>query len=53
MTDEVAEIEARIRVLRAEERIGLIRALIADLEGPGTIESNKLGWKKPEGATAS
>jgi putative addiction module component (TIGR02574 family) len=34
MSDDVAEIEAKIRALRPQERIELIRALIADLDGP-------------------
>jgi putative addiction module component (TIGR02574 family) len=34
MADDVAEIEAKIRALSAEEKAGLIRALIADLDGP-------------------
>jgi putative addiction module component (TIGR02574 family) len=34
MVDGVAEIEARIRALNAEERAGLIRTLLADLDGP-------------------
>ena len=34
MSDEVAEIEAKIRSLSAEEKAELIRALIADLDGP-------------------
>ena len=34
MADDVAEIEAKIRALSAEERAELIRTLIADLDGP-------------------
>ena len=34
MVDGVAEIEAKIRALSAEARAGLIRALLADLDGP-------------------
>jgi len=34
MADDVAEIEARIRALSAEERAELIRVLIADLDRP-------------------
>jgi len=34
MSDDVAEIEAKIRSLSAEEKTELIRALIADLDGP-------------------
>lgn len=34
MADDVGDIEAKIRALSAEERAGLIRALIADLDGP-------------------
>jgi putative addiction module component (TIGR02574 family) len=34
MSDEVAEIEAKIRSLSTEEKAELIRALIADLDGP-------------------
>ena len=34
MTTEIAEIEARIRSLRPEDRADLIRALIAELDGP-------------------
>jgi putative addiction module component (TIGR02574 family) len=34
MSSAVAEIEARIRSLSAAERVELIRALIADMDGP-------------------
>jgi putative addiction module component (TIGR02574 family) len=34
MSDGVAEIEAKIRSLSPEEKAELIRALIADLDGP-------------------
>lgn len=34
MSDVVAEIEAKIRSLSAEERADLIRALIGELDGP-------------------
>ncbi len=34
MADDVADIEAKIRALGAEEKAELIRALIADLDGP-------------------
>jgi putative addiction module component (TIGR02574 family) len=34
MADDVAEIEAKIRALGVDERAALIRALIADLDGP-------------------
>jgi len=34
MADALAEIEAKIRMLSAEEKVELIRALIADLDGP-------------------
>jgi len=34
MGEDVAEIEAKIRALSAEERAELIRSLIADLDGP-------------------
>jgi putative addiction module component (TIGR02574 family) len=34
MADDVAEIEAKVRALSAEERAELIRSLIADLDGP-------------------
>ena len=34
MAEDIAEIEARIRALSAEERAELIRSLIADLDGP-------------------
>lgn len=34
MTDEVAEIEAKIRALSPEDKAELIRALIAELDGP-------------------
>jgi toxin ParE1/3/4 len=34
MAEDVAEIEAKIRALSAEERAELIRSLIADLDGP-------------------
>ncbi len=33
MADDVADIEAKIRALSAEERAELIRALIADMDG--------------------
>ena len=34
LAEDVAEIEAKIRALSAEERAELIRSLIADLDGP-------------------
>ena len=34
MSTEIAEIEARIRSLRPEDKAELIRALIAELDGP-------------------
>ena len=34
MTAEIVEIEARIRLLRPEDRADLIRALIVELDGP-------------------
>ncbi len=34
MADALAEIEAKVRTLSAEEKVELIRALIADLDGP-------------------
>ena len=34
MADDLAEIDARIRALSAEEMADLIRAVIADLDGP-------------------
>ena len=34
MADAVAEIEAKIRALSSEEKVELIRSLIADLDGP-------------------
>jgi putative addiction module component (TIGR02574 family) len=34
MSNDIAEIEARIRSLSAEEKAELIRGLIADLDGP-------------------
>ena len=34
MAEDVAEIEAKIRALSAEERAELIRSLLADLDGP-------------------
>jgi putative addiction module component (TIGR02574 family) len=34
MSNDVAEIEARIRSLSTEEKAELIRGLIADLDGP-------------------
>ena len=34
MAEDVAEIGAKIRALSAEERVELIRSLIADLDGP-------------------
>ena len=53
MADDVAEIEAKIRALGVDER-ALIRALIADLDGPeDEAGSSKLGWKRSKGATAS
>lgn len=38
MSTEVAEIEAKIRSLSPEERARLIRALLADLDGPAEPE---------------
>src|ERR1700674_5673631 len=37
MADDVAEIEAKIRALSPEDRAELIRALIADLDGPEDV----------------
>lgn len=34
MSDDVAEIEAKIRALSPGEKVELIRSLIADLDGP-------------------
>jgi putative addiction module component (TIGR02574 family) len=34
MADALTEIEAKIGTLSAEEKVALIRALIADLDGP-------------------
>jgi putative addiction module component (TIGR02574 family) len=34
MTSEVAELEAKIRSLSADDKVELIRALIAELDGP-------------------
>ena len=34
MSDDVAEIEAKIRALSPDEKAELIRSLIADLDGP-------------------
>lgn len=38
MPGEVAEIEAKIQTLSAEEKAELIRALIADLDGPADAD---------------
>ena len=38
MPGEVAEIEARIQALSAKEKAELIRALIADLDGPADTD---------------
>jgi len=38
MSTDVAEIETKIRSLSAEERIKLIRGLIADLDGPAEAD---------------
>lgn len=38
MTADVAEIEARIRALSPEDRAQLLRALIADLDGPADAD---------------
>jgi putative addiction module component (TIGR02574 family) len=34
MSSEVAELEAKIRSLSEDDKVGLIRALIAELDGP-------------------
>ena len=46
MSTIVAEIEARIRSLSLDDKTELIRALIAELDGPGAP-----GWKKRKDAT--
>ncbi len=38
MSTEVVELETKIRSLRPEERTKLIRALIADLDGPAEAD---------------
>jgi len=38
MSKEIAEIEARIRLLSHEDRTELIRALIAELDGPAEAD---------------
>jgi putative addiction module component (TIGR02574 family) len=38
MSTDVAEIEAKIRSLSAEDRTELLRALIADLDGPAEAD---------------
>ena len=41
MSDMVAELESKIRALSPEERIELIRLLIADLDGPSDANIEK------------
>ncbi len=41
MADALAEIEAKIRTLSAEEKVELIRALIADLDGPPDADGER------------
>ena len=38
MSTEVAEIEAKIRSLSADDKVELIRALIAELDGPAEAD---------------
>jgi putative addiction module component (TIGR02574 family) len=38
MSTDVAEIEAKIRSLSREDKTGLIRALIAELDGPADAD---------------
>lgn len=38
MAADVAEIEAKIRSLSPEDRTGLLRSLIADLDGPAEAD---------------
>jgi hypothetical protein len=37
MSDHVEELGARIRALSAEDRLELIRELLAELDGPGEV----------------
>ncbi|HSB73134.1 MAG TPA: addiction module protein [Candidatus Methylomirabilis sp.] len=48
MSDQVAEIEARIRALGSEERTELIRALIADLDGPEDTDVERTWLEEAE-----
>jgi putative addiction module component (TIGR02574 family) len=41
MSDMVAELESKIRALSPEERVELIRSLIADLDGPSDANIEK------------
>jgi len=52
MSSAVAEIEAKVRTLSREDKAELIRALIAELDGPPTPMSSVPGSKKRSDATA-
>ena len=43
MSDVVVELEAKIRSLSADDRIGLIRALVGELDGPAEADA-ELAW---------
>lgn len=43
MSTDVAEIEAKIRMLSREDKTDLIRALIAELDGPAEVDVER-GW---------
>jgi len=45
MADALAEIEAKIRTLSAEEKVELIRALIGDLDGPPDADVER-AWRE-------
>ena len=38
MSDNVAELEAKIRSLSREDKTGLLRMLIAELDGPADVD---------------
>jgi len=48
MADDVAEIEAKIRALSAEERAELIRSLIAELDGPEDASAEQAWLEEAE-----
>lgn len=48
MSDAVVELESKIRALSSAEKIELIRALIAELDGPADADVEKVWLEEAE-----